>query len=301
VHSRVLVIGGALRGPEALRKPPKLASSISSSSSPNPPPLEENVVEETIALPAPAPRSNYTPSAPAPSRNYSSASKPSNFVYPEFKVQQLEPSGDGSANILPIADLACQLSEITIGLRKDGKAIEFKRSVEQNGEPRAETQSFNLPYQVSGSTCSAQYFPDDRNGLLKIRLGKIISGQFPKGERSILQFRVPGAYSSNVEKVMIAVDQQPDNYRFYPGPSSKHDTDFTVIVNGALLEFRSTYSVEESDGGIKTITGKQSVQLPLAPTPDQIDVSGDTVTVWPARQSGGPVRVPDQDIRIVHG
>jgi hypothetical protein len=271
-----------------------------------PPPLEENMVEETIALPTPSRNTSYTPYAPAPSHssNYSSqysSSKPSNFVYPDFKVQQLEPSGDGTANILPIADLGCQISELSIGLRKDGKAIEFKRSVQQNGEPRSEIQSFNLPYQVSGSTCSAQYFPDERNGLLKIRLGKIISGQVPKGERTLVQFRVSSSYSSNADKVMIAVDQQPDHYRFYPGQSSKHDTDFTVVINGAALEFRSTYSIQEPDGGVKTITGKQSVQLPLAPTPDQIDVSGDTITVWPARQSGGPVHVPDQDVRIVHG
>jgi len=128
-----------------------------------------------------------------------------------------------------------------------------------------------------------------------------VTGQVSRGERVLLQFRVSGDSHSNSEKVMIAVDQQPDHYRFYPGPSSRFDTDFTVVMNGQALEFRSTYSVEEADGGVKTINGKQTVQLPLTPTSDQIDVAGDTVTIWPTRQSGGPVYVPDQDVRIMLG
>jgi len=263
------------------------------------PPLQDEVVEEEFALPppraaAPSPRA-------APSYNSYSGSSSSNDVYPDFKVLQLETSTDGTSNFLPISDLACQLSDLSIGIRKDGKAIEFRRSVQQNNEPRTELQSFNLPYQVSASTCSAKYFPNERNGLLKIQLGKIISGNVPKGEYQLLQFQVPGNPSSSGEKVMIEVDQQPDNYRFYPGAQSRHNTDFAVVLNGKSLEFRSTYSVEESDGSVRTITGKQTVQLPLAPTSDQIDVGYDTVTIWPTRQSGGPVHVPDTDIRIVLG
>jgi len=260
----------------------------------NRPPLEEETVVEEISLPAPS-------RAPASTASYSSGSKSSNYVYPEFKVLQLEPSGDGSANFLPISELNCQISEIYVGLRKDGRAIEFRRSVTQNGDPRVEVQSFNLPYQVSDSTCSAQYFPHEKGGLLRIKLGKILSGGTPRGEQQLLQFQIPANQNSNSDKVMIEVDQQPDHYRFYPGSGSRYATDFTAVLSGKTLEFRSTYSVEENDGSIRTINGKQTVQLPIAPTTDQIDVGYDSVTIWPGRQSGAPIYVPDRDVRISLG
>jgi len=116
----------------------------------------------------------------------------------------------------------------------------------------------------------------------------------------LLQYTVRGSPSAHSDRVEIAIDQQPDSYRFYPRGPSRFDTDFTVVINGQSLEFRSTYSVEEGDG-VKTINATQKVNLPLAPTLDQIDAFGDSVTVSPGKTSGGPVQVPEQDLRIVMG
>jgi len=259
---------------------------------------EEPAVEEEIPLPMPSrPYGNQGGSVTSPRVN---SPKSANSTYPQFRVGKLESAGDGTGNILPISDLACQLQELTITLKNEGKAIEFRRNITENDKPKVEGQVFNLPYQVSGNTCTAKYYPDEGNGTLKIRLGKIITGQAPRGEHVLLQYTVRGSPSAHSDRVEIAIDQQPDSYRFYPRGPSRFDTDFTVVINGQSLEFRSTYSVEEGDG-VKTINATQKVNLPLAPTLDQIDAFGDSVTVSPGKTSGGPVQVPEQDLRIVMG
>lgn len=284
-----------------------------------PAPLESSVEEVSLPPPsraaAPAKPASSTYSAPAsstysapasstysaPASSSYSAPKPSGYVYPSYKVGKLFPLENGTGNVLPITDLACQLSELSVGLRKDGHALEFRRTVTQDGNSRVESQSFNLPYQVTPDTCKGHYFPNREGGELHIVLGKVITGVAPSGETELLRFTVTGDPNSSQERVTVTVDQQTDHYTFRPGPASPWDTDFVVVLNKAVLEFRGTHSVEEPDGGIKTINSKQTVNLPVAPTLDQIDTGYDSVTIWPNRQRGGPLSIPDQDVRIVLG
>lgn len=44
------------------------------------------------------------------------------------------------------------------------------------------------------------------------------------------------------QRVAIGIDQSNDFYKFVPGPASPFDTTFTVVLSGAVLEFRSAYA-----------------------------------------------------------
>jgi len=118
---------------------------------------------------------------------------------------------------------------------------------------------------------------------------------------------------SNVHRVVVHVDQGSDSYRFYPGPATKYDTQFNVVLVGAVLEFRTVFSepvprtpfhlsvcfgahmtLQEGDM-VKTIHGKQSVQLPTPPSLDQITHSGNEVTV---RTKASDVQYTQADVAI---
>jgi len=58
-----------------------------------------------------------------------------------------------------------------------------------------------------------------------------------------------------------------------------YDTTFTVVLLGSVLEFRSV-CIFEDDEGMKTLNAKQTVNLPITPTIDQIEANGDQVTLW---------------------
>jgi len=119
-------------------------------------------------------------------------------------------------------------------------------------------------------------------------------------EFEIATFTILADPSTTSTRVQIGVDQTPDSYIFSPGPSSQFTTEFSVVLNGNALEFKSTYSYQDGDS-LKTVNGKQTVQLPIPPSWDQIDVNGSTITIWPNRKKGHEQLVPDSDVNIRSG
>jgi len=206
---------------------------------------------------------------------------------------------DNSCNILPITSLACNVNELYLGIRQNGKKIEFHRAVIQQGKPRKEVQTLTLPYQVTPYTTSATYYPNKNNGELVIRLGK----EVPRGqnmESEVARFRVQGVPGGPQTSVQIAVNQASDYFTFRPAAPTAYTTDFTVLIVGSSLEFKSTYSYNEGES-TKTVNGKQTVNLPIPPRLDQIDVAGDTITLWPNRGGGPEKVVGDGDVNISLG
>jgi len=202
-------------------------------------------------------------------------------VFPAYQVGQLTAveklEGSApytSANLLPISHLGCNVDDMTLRLTQNGRYLEFTRS---NGETR-EVQGFNLPYQVLDSTVSAKFIPAENQGTLYIRLGKPGVKNVVLGEHEVHKFSVAGNPSSTVHRVVVHVDQGNDTYRFYPGPATKYDTQFSVVLVGAVLEFRTVFSEPEGNM-IKTIHGKQSVQLPTPPSLEQITANGSEIVV----------------------
>lgn len=220
-------------------------------------------------------------------------------VYPAYVVNQLIATDDGTANILPISHLGCEANELKLTLLNNGSVIEFQRSVIQGGRPRTEIQKFNLPYQVTQRTCTAVYFPARNGGELYIHLGKQLSA-IPNGEYEITRFTIMANHNSTEEKVKIQIDQTSDRIRFWPGASSRHTTEFVVVLVGANLEFRSSYSYEDGDA-IKTINGKQTVTLPVPPSPQQIEVRGTDVLIYSNKPTSDSLAVPDTIIPIKLG
>jgi len=214
-------------------------------------------------------------------------------IYPEFQVGGLIPSE--YANVLPITNLACDVSELYVGIRQSGQSIEFRRTVIQNGKSRKEIQNLSLPYPVTPQLVSAIYYPQKNGGELAIKLGKQMANAGGGATYELANFTVMAHPGTTSTRVTIGANQFPDSYVFTPGPGSQYNTDFTVVLSGSTLEFRSTYSCQEGDS-LKTVNGKQSVQLPITPSLDQIDVSGSTITVYPLRT--GTAVVPDTDIPI---
>jgi hypothetical protein len=159
----------------------------------------------------------------------------------------------------------------------------------------------NLPYQVTPQTTSAVYYRNRNNGELELRLGKQLAGADGglSLEFEITRFTIPAQPGSTSSRVQFGVNQMPDHYIFSPGPASQYKTDFIVVLNGNALEFRSTHSFQEGDS-VKTVNGKQTVNLPAPPSFDQIDVDGSTITVWPNRKKGGGTEtiVPDSEVQI---
>jgi len=222
----------------------------------------------------------------------------SDFVYPSFVVCSVTQSDNG-ATILPISSLACTLDEIYLGVRKNGNQLELRRSVTQQGKTRNESKSIQLPYQVAFHTASATYYSNKNNGELAIRLGKEIP-QGSTSETEIARFLVPGVVGSLQTRVEIIVDQATDHFTFRPGPGTKYDTEFKVVLVGNKMEFKNTHSYEEG-GAIKTVNRKENVQMAIPPTIDQVDVDGSTITVWPSRRSGDEPIVNDFDVNILLG
>jgi len=225
---------------------------------------------------------------------------PSSSKYPEFSVGELTPVENGASNILPITNLGCSVDELYLGIRRNGKQLEFRRSVIQNGFPRTEVQSFALPFPINQRTCTATYFPTKNGGELVIRLGKNSPTANNQNELQVSTFRVYAAQTAK-ERVAFEIDQKSDFFAFNPVPS-KYDTDITVVVIGSKLEFRTTFSYPEK-GIITTINGKQTVNLPFIPRIDQFEIftqfSGvKSVKIWHSRSDED---VSDCDVQIALG
>lgn len=231
-------------------------------------------------------------------------------VYPAYQVGALNAVDGGAANILPISHLGCRKEELSLHIRKNGKAVEFQRNVMEGGAKRKEVQNFNLPYQVNAHSLSARYSPNEDQGTLHIRLGKISggggTGSTIVGEYKIMEFLVPGQPGSTQARVNIGISQTNDYYKFSPGPSSPYDTAFEVFINGTHLEFRSNHSFPDGDA-VKSVTSKQSVNLPVAPLLEQLEprdhpTGAKELFIWhkprASGSSGGEVVVPDTAVMI---
>jgi len=217
-----------------------------------------------------------------------------------MQVGNITPSSEPSANYLPITNIGVNIGDIHVAVHKNGKNLLVKRHVPDGGQIKTETKSLTLPYQVFPHTTGATYFPGRSNGELSIKLGQ----ELPSGNTSeveVARFTVFGAPGSQVERVQINVAQEPDHFVFSPGQPSAYDTQFVVVLAGSSFEFRSVYSFEDGPA-LKTVNGKQTVQLPIPPRLDQVDVSNDVVTVWPNRGESGAERVvADFDIYVELG
>jgi len=183
-----------------------------------------------------------------------------------------------------------------VSVIKNGKTLSIRRTVTQKGAPRNEQKNITLPFQVLPSTTSATYSANKNGGELAIYFGKPPSAN--SRENELCQFTVAASPHSQQTRVQIGVSQSPENFLFRPEGPSQFDTTFTVVLVGSVLEFRSV-CIYEDDEGTKTVNAKQTVQLPITPTPEQIECNGDNVTIWINPRSEGTVA--DFDVYINDG
>jgi len=221
---------------------------------------------------------------------------------PDFVVGGLEQVDGNTANVLPITNLGCKLQDLSVGLRQNGNQVEFRRNATREG------RIFNLPYQVTQTTCTASYNPRDNGGTLRIRLGKPQSRPTAVGSSSeieVCQYTIKGDPGSGLQRVQIQVKQDnPDFYEFLPGPPTPWDTTFTVVLADTNLMFKGTFQQPEGQN-TKVINSTQTVGLPVPPPSDQIETiggGGKAVRVWhkprPGHSSSAQQHQPDCDISI---
>jgi hypothetical protein len=186
-----------------------------------------------------------------------------------------------SASALNISSLGCNIDEIKLVLSGNGHYIDFSRT---RGQYR-DHQKITLPYQVLSSTVSARYNPKESDGLLSITLGKPrpLQRNPLTGENVMGKFTVWKNPSATNNRVMMSMERGDDFIRFFPAQPSKYDTEFTVVINGTTLEFRSLYeeTIEDIAGNpsIRAVNSKQSLQLPSAPTREEVTLAGSSVKV----------------------
>jgi hypothetical protein len=234
----------------------------------------------------------------SPSSGHSTVYRDSDYTYPDFQIGSIAPV-DNNTTVLPLAPFGCNHNELELHVRQNGKQLEVRRSVVQKGLPRNEIKNINLPFQVFQHTTTATYNPNKNGGELCIFFGKpqTHSGS---SESEICRFTVYADPSSSDKRVPIGVTQSPDSFLFKPERPSMYDTDFTVVLTGSILEFRSV-CIFEDDEGTKTVNAKQTVNLPITPAFDQIEPNGDQVTVWINPRSSETSSVADFEIRISSG
>jgi len=241
--------------------------------------------------PAAAPVSSHAPSSGAKEH------------YPDFVVGQLEPVDGNKANLLPISNLGCAVSDLSVSLKQNGNQVEFKRLVSREG------RLFNLPYQVTAQSCTATYNAHENGGTLRIKLGKPqIQAVTLGGEYTICQYTVPGNPASTTQRVQIQVKQDSSEYyEFVPGPASPFDTTFTVVLADTNLMFKGTFSQPEGQT-TKVINSTQTVNLPVCPPKEQIEAldahNGKVVRIWhkprPGQTVSNQLTQPDCEIPIQH-
>jgi len=198
------------------------------------------------------------------------------YTYPEWQIGVIT-AVDNNSTVLPLSPFGCNAHEISVHVRQNGKVLEIKRSVVQKGAPRNETKNITLPFQVFHATTSATYNANKNGGELSIFFGKPVTTN--SSENEVCRFTVYHNPSSNESRVAIGVSQSADHFLFRPERPSMYDTEFTVVLAGSVLEFRSV-CIYEDDEGTKTVNAKQTVQLPITPSLDQIESNGDQVTLW---------------------
>jgi len=177
---------------------------------------------------------------------------------------------------LSLAPFGCAGHELALAVRNNGKTLEVKRSVTQKGLPRNETKNISLPFQVMPHNTSVSYNSGKNGGELSVFFSQSSS---QGGEIILTTFTVYANPSSNDQKVPMGAVQEADHFLFSPQGAAMYDANFTVVLKGSILEFRST-SVFEDDDGTKSLHATQTVQLPITPAPEQIECNGEQVTVW---------------------
>jgi hypothetical protein len=206
---------------------------------------------------------------------------------------------DNNTTVLPLSPFGCNAHELSLHVRQNGKQLEVRRSVTQKGAPRNEQKNITLPFQVFSSTTTASYNPNKNGGELAVFFGKpAVSGGSAR-DTEICQFTVYADSNSNDNRVPIGVSQSPDHFLFRPERPSMYDTTFTVVLLGSVLEFRSV-CIFEDDEGVKTLNAKQTVNLPITPTRDQIETNGDEVIIW-INRTVESTNVGDFEVHIAAG
>jgi len=260
------------------------------------------------SAPAPAPAPVHTPApqqsrVPEPFIAPATVSHKTNKLYQNFSAGGLVAVDGG--NELPVSAFGCEANEINVQLVENGKQIQITRTVMENGTSRVDQQKFNLPYQVTPSTLTARYNPRENNGTLRVKFMRpSVNGTPYHGEHEVVKFLVVGQPGSTQQRVAVGVEQNNEFYKFVPGPASPYDTTFTVVLNGSALEFRSAFAFPEGDG-IKSVSGKQSVNLPKQPFLEQISLEdlgtrGKAVVIHHQLKAtnGHEQHVPDSSIHI---
>lgn len=90
---------------------------------------------------------------------------------------------------------------------------------------------------------------------------------------TIAQFTLPG--SGSAEKIKITPEQTEGYFLFTPVPS-RYQTDVTVVLEGTRLIYNNQYTFQDG-AQLKTMNLTQTFNLPYAPRPDQVQVSGNQV------------------------
>lgn len=95
----------------------------------------------------------------------------------------------------------------------------------------------------------------------------------PSHPGAIAHFTLPG--SGSAEKIKIEPQQTAEYFLFTPVPS-KYQTDVTVVLEGTKLVYHNQYTFQDG-AQLKTMNLTQTFNLPFAPSPDQVSVSGNQV------------------------
>jgi len=177
---------------------------------------------------------------------------------------------------LTLSPFGCSAHEVTLHVKQNGKVLEVKRSVIQKGVPRHDQKNINLPFQVMPHNTRASYNPNKNGGELSIFFGQSTTSS---GETILTTFTVYGSPTASDTRVPMGAVQESDHFLFRPERPGLYDTTFTVVLIGAILDFRSSCTFEDDDG-TKTLSAKQTVQLPITPSPEQIECNGEEITVW---------------------
>jgi hypothetical protein len=220
------------------------------------------------------------------------------YVYPDFQIGVITPV-DNNTTVLPLSPMGCNAHELSLNVRQNGKQLEVRRSVNQKGAPRSEQKNINLPFQVFAATTTASYNPNKNGGELAIFFGKPAVSSGSGRDSEICQFTVYANPNSSDNRVPIAISQSTDSLTFRPERPSMYDTTFTVVQLGSVLEFRSV-CIFEDDEGVKTLNAKQTVNLPITPTRDQIETNGDEVIIW-INRTVESTNVGDFEVHIAAG
>jgi len=91
---------------------------------------------------------------------------------------------------------------------------------------------------------------------------------------TLTSFRL-AAIPNGPDRVAVEPVTLPDHFVFSVKPS-KYDADIEVTLNGTTLNFLTTQTIASG----QVMKGTQTITLPSVPTPQQIQVSGQTIKIF---------------------